>query len=154
MKRWHFLALALILEAIAVAGLILALIAITSETDAFTPAPGRMNSFYSASVGPRKLIPKQTQVLHSYKATVTAYTVGDGSGYYAADGTRVYFGMLACPYSLAFGAKIKFSGLYEGTTFTCHDRSATREGLFDIWVSSFDEAYKIGRRTVTVTILK
>jgi len=110
--------------------------------------------FSKAEAHERKPLPPQTVIARSYKATVTAYTVGDGSGWYTADGTRVSFGVLACPYSLKFGTRIKIRDLYGDKVFKCHDRSATREGLFDVWVSTFKEAYSVGRRTLNVEVLK
>jgi 3D (Asp-Asp-Asp) domain-containing protein len=116
-----------------------------------------VSSFTNAALPPRTLLPKQKPkpvVVKTMTVTITAYTVGDGSGYYAADGKRVYFGMLACPYSLKFGTKVRIPKLYGSKVFACHDRSATREGLVDVWVDSFPKAFAIGRQKQKIEIIK
>ncbi len=102
-------------------------------------------------------IVQQIPVSYGNTVTMTAYAPGDGSGGYAADGTAVYYGMAACPYSLSFGTQFRVlqngEDVFGGRIFTCHDRSATAEGLLDIWVESTKAAFAIGRQQVTMEIL-
>lgn len=108
-------------------------------------------TFQQAFIRPRIMLPKKGK---SKMFTITAYTRGDGSGEYTADGTRVSFGVAACPYSLKFGAKFKVPSLYKDKIFTCHDRSAFREGLIDLWVPTMREALQVGRQKLQIVFIK
>lgn len=64
-----------------------------------------------------------------------------------ASGREVYDGAIACPSQYEFGDKIKVNE----KVYTCEDRMASRyrDGeYFDIYMESYDEAIKFGRKTL------
>lgn len=78
----------------------------------------------------------------------------DSSPFIAADGTRVYDGMVAnnC---LPFGTKIKIPSLYGDKLFTIHDRMNKRYGCgkFDIWFDApKKEVMKFGVQRAEVQV--
>ena len=86
----------------------------------------------------------------------------NGHGVHGADGTDVYFGMIAAPSHIPFGTKMDISGLGIGTV---HDRggaikSKDDSGLahdrLDIWMGYGDKGLKAaltwGKRTKEVTV--
>jgi len=87
-------------------------------------------------------------------ASVTAYSSSPdetwGDPTITADGSKVYYGTIACPSSLPFGTEIEFEGL---GTFTCHDRGpAITANHFDVWHSSKGEALAFGRKNINYRI--
>jgi len=137
-NHWRLIALALTINILVIIVTIIAAYAILRTASAAASAD-------SSTTVSRKLLPRQVSVIREYRAQVTAYTIGDGSGYYAADGTRVARGVAACPFSWAFGTKFRVPSLSKIQTYVCHDRSAFKQGLVDLWVPTLDEAFKIGR---------
>lgn len=109
---------------------------------------------------PRKPLPKKEPtytVIGTRSVSVTAYnsmaSQTDGSPNYTADGTRTAWQIIACPYDLAFGTKIRFQNSFKGTIFYCHDRSATPRGHVDIWMEKYIDAINYGRRNDVIEIL-
>ncbi len=104
--------------------------------------------------------------LQGQERYVTGTYEGDirlnGHGVHGADGTDVYFGMIAAPSYIPFGTKMEISGLGIGTV---HDRggaikSKDATGLaydrLDVWMGYGDSGLKAaltwGKRTVEVTV--
>ena len=77
----------------------------------------------------------------------------DSTPFIAADGTRVYDGMVAANF-LPFGTKIKIPDYYGDKVFVVHDRMAKRfSNRVDIWFEHKPDAIQWGRRTVAIEIL-
>ena len=82
------------------------------------------------------------------QATVTAYSLPGTM----ANGETVHDGAMACPKSVPFGTIYQIEGL---GTYTCKDRTASgRDGLFDIWVATTDEAVRHGAPVMKLTELE
>jgi 3D (Asp-Asp-Asp) domain-containing protein len=78
----------------------------------------------------------------------------DSTPFIAADGTRVFDGMVAANF-LKFGTKIKIPAYYGDKVFTVHDRMAVRfSSRVDIWFEHKPDAMKWGKRTICIEILE
>jgi 3D (Asp-Asp-Asp) domain-containing protein len=89
------------------------------------------------------------------EATVTAYTSSkdetDEDPHTTASGTKVGKGTIACPERLKFGSKVQIGD----QVYTCLDRMNKRyrsKEVYDIWVESKGEAYKWGKRELTILV--
>lgn len=75
----------------------------------------------------------------------------DSDPFTMASGKRVYDGAIAnnC---LKFGTKVKVAG----KTYTVEDRMNKRYGCdhYDIWMESYSEAVKFGRKSIEYTVIK
>ena len=97
----------------------------------------------------------EIEKMEAKTAIVTAYnseeSQTDGDPFTMANGKKVYDGAIAnnC---LAFGDKV----VLNGKTYTVEDRMNSRYGCeyFDIWMPSYDDAIRWGRRTVEYEIVK
>ena len=77
----------------------------------------------------------------------------DDSPFIAADGSHVYWGMVAANF-LPFGTKIKIPEYYGDKIFIVHDRMATRfSDRVDVWFEHKSDALKWGRRTVKIEVI-
>lgn len=77
----------------------------------------------------------------------------DSSPFIAADGTRVYDGMVAANF-LPFGTKIRIPDEFGDKVFTVHDRMNKRySNRVDVWFAEKPDALQWGRRTVRIEIL-
>lgn len=101
----------------------------------------------------REEAPEPEHVLVS--ATITAYSSSpdetDDTPFLTASGNLVKHGTLACPSKYSFGTII----LIEGKKYTCEDRMNKRFRnieRFDIWVESKQDAYKWGKRELTIKV--
>lgn len=127
----------------------------------------------SSSPQPRSYPYSQTFLISAYYSPLpgqTKYATGsyeadirlNGEGVHAADGTKVYPGMIAAPSSYPFGTKMHIPGV---GTVAVHDRggaivhSGERENVYDrldVWMGYGDagltRALNWGKRTVKVTV--
>jgi len=92
------------------------------------------------------------------KVTLTAYssTVSqcDGNPFRTASGTRVKDGTVAVNF-LPFGTKIKIPSLFGDKIFTVEDRMSNKYWYkVDIWMPSYQEAIKFGKRHSEIVILR
>lgn len=88
------------------------------------------------------------------KARVTAYTSSveetDDTPFVAASGTSTRPGIIACPRKYPFGTIFEI----QGRRYDCQDRMALKnDGMFDIWMSTKEEAYRFGTQELEVKIL-
>lgn len=96
------------------------------------------------------LVPSFTTV----NAVVTAYTASadetDGSPLVTASGSPTVKGVVACPRSLQFGTKVEIGG----SMYTCLDRMNPRYSgqYFDILVDTKNQAFKWGRKHITIKV--
>lgn len=88
-------------------------------------------------------------------AEVSAYSSSidetDDTPFIAANGKRVYNGMIACPSRFPFETEIEILG----ETYKCGDRMAKRYrdgNHFDVWMESKEEAKSFGRIKTKITI--
>ena len=78
----------------------------------------------------------------------------DDSPFIAADGTRVYWGMVAANF-LPFKTKIKIPDYYGDQIFVVHDRMNRRYNeRVDVWFAQKPDALKWGVRKVRIQILE
>jgi len=89
-------------------------------------------------------------------AEISAYTSSpdetDSTPDVTAWGTTPENGTLACPSKYPFGTWVRING----KKYQCEDRMHARyrdKEVFDMWMASKSEAFKWGRRTLTVEIL-
>lgn len=86
---------------------------------------------------------------------ITAYTSDiaetDATPFTTANGTRVHVGTVAAN-GLPFGTKLKIEG-FGDRIFTVEDRGGSAFDI-DMWMQTKAEAFKWGRRTVNVWIVK
>lgn len=101
----------------------------------------------------REVEPEPAHIL--VNATITAYSSSpdetDDTPFLTASGNLVKHGTLACPSKYKFGTNI----LIEGKKYTCEDRMNKRfrnTERFDIWVGSKEDAYKWGKRELTIKV--
>ena len=92
------------------------------------------------------------------RVTLTAYssTVSqcDGNPFRTASGTRVKDGTVAVNF-LPFGTKIKIPSLFGDKIFTVEDRMSNKYWYkVDIWMPSYQEAIKFGKRHSEIVILR
>ena len=78
----------------------------------------------------------------------------DSSPFIAADGSHVYWGMVAANF-LPFGTKIKIPEYYGDKVFVVHDRMNKRYWeRVDVWFPEHSQAVNWGRRTIRIEILE
>lgn len=142
MKRWHYLLLAITVEVLAVIGIILALYGLCLT---------------SAEAHTRRPLPRQVQVVRSYRPIVTMYNSTpqqtDGDPFTTASGTRVHFGTVAAT-CLEFGTKLRIPELYGTKVFTIEDTGAFGCDLIDVWIPLDGSVQWPGTARRTVQILK
>lgn len=104
----------------------------------------------------RRFFTREEEQYHLVEAEVTAYTsdIGetDDTPNLMADGTNTRAGAIACPSKYSFGTRV----VIEDDEYFCADRMNKRyrdSEHYDVWVSSKSEAFKWGRRTLTIKIL-
>ncbi|MEK7583149.1 MAG: hypothetical protein AAB483_01955 [Patescibacteria group bacterium] len=77
----------------------------------------------------------------------------DSTPFIAADGSRVYWGMVAANF-LPFGTEIRIPDYYGDKVFVVHDRMARRfSDRVDVWFEHKPDAINWGRRTVRIEVL-
>lgn len=88
------------------------------------------------------------------RAEVTAYTSSedetDDTPTITASGKETKHGIVACPRKYPFGTKVEILK----KEYTCEDRMNKRyTEEFDIWMSSKEEAFQFGRKTLSIKII-
>lgn len=119
-----------------------------------------VSASYSAQV--RILTPKATKVKvpigTTFEVTVTAYTSSvdecDADPFTTASGTRTHDGTLAANF-LPFGTRVSFPDYFGDKVFTVEDRtSAKYSSRADVWMITKAEAFKFGKRHLTLVVVE
>jgi 3D (Asp-Asp-Asp) domain-containing protein len=118
----------------------------------------KINAAQDAPV--KKKLAKQApkyKVLRTMTVSATAYNSEvaqtDNSPMYSADGTWVFWGMVAMN-GQPFGTKIRIPKLYGDKIFTVHDRGGFGTTHVDIWMKNHADAIQFGRRTITIEFVQ
>lgn len=118
------------------------------------------DGFLIANTIPASIMPTRydrVSIVREIHVTSTGYNSEvaqtDDSPFIAADGTRVFDGMVAANF-LPFNTKIKIPDYYGDKVFFVHDRMAKRfSNRVDIWFAEKSDAIQWGKRTVRIEIL-
>lgn len=119
------------------------------------------DAFLMANTAPASQAPthyNRVSIARTMTVTSTGYNSEvrqtDDSPFIAADGTRVFDGMVAANF-LPFGTQIKIPDYYGDKVFTVHDRMAKRfSNRVDVWFEHKSDAIQWGRRTVRIEIVE